>query len=147
MESAHSVCFLLYQRSVLAYGDSYNFIQIIIIQIIIINWQPTPEYFIFRLVATFQECCLKALSSRERFFKVINVLVIERSVDWRLPIQFVFCFPRDQLLPMGSHLVSYKSIYFFPKGLISKILYLPFNMANQSGSYSHRGFYGTRFIY
>ena len=54
----------------------------------------------FRLVASFQECCQKALNSRERFFKVTNVLVIERSVDWRLPIQFVFCFHRDQFLPI-----------------------------------------------
>ena len=54
----------------------------------------------FRLVATFQECCLKALNSRERFFKVTNALVIERSVDWRLPIQFVFFFHRDQFLPI-----------------------------------------------
>ena len=57
----------------------------------------------FRLVATFQECCLKALNSRERFFKVTNVLVIERSVDWRLPIQFVFCFHRDQFLPITNN--------------------------------------------
>ena len=59
---------------------------------IIINWQPTPEYFMFRLVATFQECCLKALNSRERFFKVTNVLVIERSVDWRLPFRLFSAF-------------------------------------------------------
>ena len=69
---------------------------------IIINLQPTPEYFMFRIVATFQECCLKALNSREKFFKVTNVLVIARSVDWRLPIQFVFCFHRDQFLPIPS---------------------------------------------
>ena len=54
----------------------------------------------FRLVASFQECCLKALNSRERFFKVTNALVMERSVDWRPPIQFVFCFHRDQFLPI-----------------------------------------------
>ena len=56
----------------------------------------------FRLVATFQECCQKALNSRERFSKVTNVLVIERSVDGRLPIQFVFCFHRDQFLPIAK---------------------------------------------
>ena len=52
---------------------------------IIINWQPTPECFTFRLVVAFQEVCLKALNSRERFFKVNNVLVIERSVTEGCP--------------------------------------------------------------
>ena len=107
----------------------------------------------FRLVATFQECCLKALNSRERFFKVTNVLVIERSVDWRLPIQFVFCFHRDQFLPIPpvihpcqpptSALVTWSSKPFLY--IICAIIFRclrTFNMANQSWSFSLRGFYG-----
>ena len=59
---------------------------------IIINWQPTPEYFTFRLVVAFQEVCLKALNSRERFFKVNNVLVIERSVTEGCPFNLFSAF-------------------------------------------------------
>ena len=59
---------------------------------IIINWQPTPECFTFRLVVAFQEVCLKAFNSRERFFKVNNVLVIERSVTEGCPFSLFSAF-------------------------------------------------------
>ena len=72
----------------------------------------------FRLVATFQECCLKALNSRERFFKVTNVLVIERSVDWRLPFSLFSAFTEistclllKQFLQLRFCSSSMKAIY------------------------------------
>ena len=77
----------------------------------------------FRLVATFQECCLKALNSRERFFRVTNVLVIERSVDWRLPIQLVFCFHRDQFLPITKTFPSTMNLLIIQCLLQQKAIY------------------------
>ena len=44
----------------------------------------------YRLVVTFHEFCLKALNSSERFFTVIVVMVIERSVGCPLSLFSAF---------------------------------------------------------